>query len=135
MTQLTFWFVLASVLVGLELFTGTFYLLVFGAAAGAAGFTAFYGYPLAAQGVVAAVFALFGVTWLRRRPATSKPADDNLDLGQRVTVSTWRDDGTARVSYRGAEWDAHLLEGEPGQPQHCVIHEIRGNTLILSAQK
>ncbi len=41
MTQLTFWFVLASMLVGLELFTGTFYLLVFGAAAGAAGFPRF----------------------------------------------------------------------------------------------
>ncbi|HAN55027.1 MAG TPA: NfeD-like family protein 1, partial [Betaproteobacteria bacterium] len=87
------------------------------------------------RGVAWRGVAWCGVVWLRRRPATGKPADNNLDLGQPVTVSAWRDDGTARVSYRGAEWDARLLEGEPGQPQHCVIHEIRGNTLILSAQK
>lgn len=37
MQSMTFWFILASVLIALEIFTGTFYLLVFGAAAGVAG--------------------------------------------------------------------------------------------------
>jgi len=134
MQPMTFWFILASVLIALEIFTGTFYLLVFGVAAGAAGFTAMYDYPLPAQLVVAAVFGVIGLVWLRRRPKIERPADDVLDIGQAVEVSTWLDNNTARVRYRGTEWDARLMEGETGQPTHCIIREIRGNTLILSAK-
>lgn len=134
MQPMTFWFILASVLIALEIFTGTFYLLVFGAAAGAAGFTAMYDYPLAAQLVVAAVFGVIGLAWLRRRPKIERPADDVLDIGQAVEVSAWLDNNTARVRYRGTEWDARLMEGETAQPTHCIIREIRGNTLILSAK-
>lgn len=74
-------------LIALEIFTGTFYLLVFGAAAGAAGFTAVHDYPLAAQLLVAAVFAVIGVLWPRRRPKIERPGDDVLDISQSVEWS------------------------------------------------
>ena len=134
MSPMTFWFILASVLIALEIFTGTFYLLVFGGAAGAAGFAAMYGYPLVVQLIVAAVIGVIGLVWLRRRPKIQRPADDVLDIGQAVEVSTWLDNNTARVRYRGTEWDARLMDGETVQPKYCIIHEIRGNTLILSAK-
>ncbi|WP_124950831.1 NfeD family protein [Sulfuriferula thiophila] len=131
----TLWFILASILVIFEIFTGTFYLLIFGAAAGAAAFAAFYGYTLSIQLIVAAVFSVAGVQWLRSHPATQSPDTDDLDISQPVEIIAWGKDGTARVRYRGTEWDARLAEGVTGQPSQCVIHAMQGNTLILSPAK
>lgn len=131
----TVWFILASILVIFELFTGTFYLLVFGAAAGAAAFAAFYGYSLIVQLIVAAVFSLAGVQWLRARPSATLSNTDELDVAQSVEILSWNPDGTARVRYRGTEWDARLAEGLTGTPDNCVIRAMQGNTLIISPTK
>ncbi len=128
----TIWFMLASIFVIFEIFTGTFYLLIFGAAAGAAAFSAFYGYTLSVQLIVAAVFALAGVQWLRTRPSPPSTDTDALDVLQPVEIISWGNDGSARVRYRGTEWDARLAEGITGQPTHCVIQAMQGNTLIIS---
>ena len=53
------------------------------------------------------------------------PAEPPLDVGHAVRVDTWRADGTARVTYRGAEWDAELAA--PDVP--------RGETMYITAMR
>lgn len=131
----TVWFILASILVIFEIFTGTFYLLIFGAAAGAAAFSAFYGYSTIIQLIVAAIFSLAGVQWLRIHPGKPAHNTDDLDIAQEVEILSWRDERNARVRYRGTEWDARLADGISGQPVHCVIQSMQGNTLIITPTK
>lgn len=131
MDTATVWFVIASILIIFELFTGTFYLLVFGCAALAAAGVAFIGLGLIAQCVTAAIIATAGILWLRSRPKSSPIATDNLDNNQAVEIITWLSRTTARVRYRGAEWDAKLIAHASNTQPHYVIHEMQANTLII----
>lgn len=135
----TGWWVICGILVGLELSTGTFYLLMLalGAAAGALG--AHAGLSMTAQLALAAVLGGAAVAlWHRRqlqRPSTPAEAnpDVNLDVGQTLDVPAWRDDGTAEVRYRGAAWQARYAgQGLPHPGRH-VIRAIHGSVLLLEA--
>ncbi|MFT3856230.1 MAG: NfeD family protein [Aquabacterium sp.] len=148
MNESTLWWVIAGVLVAVELATGTFYLLMLalGAAAGAMAAHAGFGesLQLAAAGVVGGCCA--GAWYLRRRRLISREAanplgaqmdpDLSLDLGQTVQVTAWQDDGTAQVQYRGAPWQARLHQPPPApaplpQPGIYRICAMRGNQLLL----
>ena len=131
MTASTIWFVIASVLIIFELFTGTFYLLVFGCAALAAAGMAYADYGLIVQSLTAAIIATGGVLWLRSRPTPAQASTDNLDNNQAVEIVTWLSDTTARVHYRGTEWDAKLIANASNTQTHYVIHEMQGNTLVI----
>lgn len=131
------WFILAVLLAGLEMLSGTFYLLLYGVACGIAGVVALLGLGEAAQYGVAGVLAIAGTLWLRRRsflqPAASS---ESLDIGQRVEVEKWQGDSAARVRYRGAGWDAELAGQSAEQterPKVLYIVGQRGNTLIVAA--
>ncbi len=127
------WWIVAAVLVGLELVTGTFYLLLYGMAAAVAGVAAWLGFGWAVQLLAAAVVAALGTLALKRwKRDTAHPEStaQDLDIGQAVQVESWQD-GRGQVRYRGALWDA---EAEPAgidrtRPLH--IRAVRGNTLIL----
>jgi membrane protein implicated in regulation of membrane protease activity len=132
------WLVAAGVLVVLELFSGTFYLLMiaigltFGALAALAGMSA----PL--QTIAAAVVGVVATGLLHRsrlgRPARVNPARDPnvmLDIGQHITVDQWHD-GKARVMYRGALWDVELTPGAHPQAGVFKIVEVQGSRLIVS---
>ena len=56
---------------------------------------------------------------------------NNLDVGQRVSVLEWRDDDTARVTYRGTQWDAVLDSPATPKREHMVIMGMRGAVLVL----
>lgn len=132
-----YWFLLALVLLGLEMATGTFYLLVISIAAAVGGGAALLGWPLPAQLVAAALACVAGIIVLRRQKdgRNSDTGSQSLDEGQPVKVLTWRDDGTARVFYRGAEWDAELEAGESGHEGMFFIKKIHGSILVLTHQK
>ena len=51
-----------------------------------------------------------------------------------LKVPEWRD-GRARAMYRGAEWDVELAPGESDSAQWYVIKQVRGNRLIVAAQR
>jgi membrane protein implicated in regulation of membrane protease activity len=140
----TLWWVAAGVLVGLELASGTFYLLMLalGAAAGAG--AAHIGLAHSAQMSVAAVVgALAAGLWhIKQRKAQGSPqalgsqADPDLalDLGQTVTVFAWAPDGSTQVSYRGAPWAARLkapASGQTPEPGTYRICGMQGNNLLL----
>ena len=139
------WLVAAGVLVALELFSGTFYLLMMALGALAGALVAALRIDLPGQMLAAALVAVAATVLLRRRrrngPAKVAAARDpnvNQDIGQPVQVPHW-DGRTARVMYRGALWDVELegaAEGEPAPgmapgPGTYRITEVRGSRLIV----
>ena len=139
MTSWMVWLALASVVIILELFTGTFYLLMISLGLAAGAVVALLNAPEALQLLVAAVVGAAATAALRRRrPLRHNPARDpniNLDIGQTVHVPHWHaGTGTARVMYRGAMWDVELAPGAQARPGEFVIREVRGSRLIVSNQ-
>ena len=135
----TLWWLAAGVLVAAELATGTFYLLMLALGLGAGAVAAHAGLSGTAQMVVAAlVGAGATVAWhlLRARSPQSAPAqsnrDVNLDIGQTVHVPAWQADGTARVAYRGAQWQVRLAPRHPAAAGDHRIVAVNGAELLLA---
>jgi len=127
------WWILAAVLVGVELTSGTFYLLVYGLAAVAAGVAAWLGAGTLAQLVTAGAIAVLGTLALRRwKRSTGHPEStvQDMDIGQSVQVEFWQD-GRGQAKYRGALWDAKAESADVDTTRPLVIRAVRGNTLIL----
>lgn len=130
------WFLLAFALLGLEMLSGTFYMLVFGVAAAAGGVMAYLGAAVTLQFIVAAIVGVVGTAALRTWRAKSAPrADQNLDIGAQVQIESWGEDGHARVHYRGSQWDAELESVETPRDVPLYIKDRRGSCLILSQYK
>ncbi|HQR12897.1 MAG TPA: NfeD family protein [Casimicrobiaceae bacterium] len=131
------WWVLAAALVGTELFTGTFYLLALGVAFALGGLAAWLGADVSSQMLIAAAFAVAGTILAHqwRRLHALPPPQAGLDVGQEVQVLAWNDNGTARVNYRGTQWDAELAAPATARGQTMYIVDTRGSTLILAADK
>ncbi len=108
MASYIYWFVLALVVLGLEMATGTFYMLVLALALGVGGVAALLGVSVPWQLAFSAVAGIIGTLLVSRMRSVRGHAavNQSLDIGQYVKVITWREDGSARVFYRGAEWDA-----------------------------
>lgn len=137
----TLWWVAAGVLVAIELATGTFYLLMMAFGLAAAAIAAHMGLSNTAQVTIAAIVG-GGATalwhWRRYKEPTSAPArenrDVNLDIGERVHVTEWAADRTARVQYRGSAWSARLAPGSPAAAGEHVVTAVEGNWLVLAPQ-
>jgi len=127
------WWILAAVLVGVELTSGTFYLLVYGLTAAAAGLAAWLGAGLFVQLLTAGVIAALGTLALRHwKRSTSHPESSvqDMDIGQAVQVESWQA-GRGQVKYRGALWDAEAASDDVDSARPLVIRAIKGNTLVL----
>ncbi|MBI5890997.1 MAG: NfeD family protein [Nitrosomonadales bacterium] len=132
-----YWFLLAIILIGLEMVTGTFYLLVVAIAMAVGGVAALLGAGMAWQLVFGAVTGVAGTIVLRRWKS-AQPADApnaNFDVGQPVRVIKWNDSGSARVFYRGAEWDAELESADIPREGTLYIAAVRGSGLVLTHRK
>ena len=85
------------------------------------------------------MFAVFGVLWIRQRGDTFTPTPmPSPDLGQPVTWDSWIDATArlARVSYRGALWDARVADECAGAPGELLyIRAIDGNTLEVAKSR
>jgi membrane protein implicated in regulation of membrane protease activity len=132
------WLVAAGVLVVLELFTGTFYLLMIAIGLAIGGIVALAGAGTPLQAIAAAAVGVLATGLLHRsrfgRPARHEAARDrnvNLDIGQHVTVPAW-DNGRARVMYRGALWDVELGQGATPRPGDFRIVEVQGSRLVVA---
>jgi membrane protein implicated in regulation of membrane protease activity len=133
------WAILGLGLVIVELLTGTFYLLVLGLAAFGAAAAAWAGALFPVQSMVAAVIAAggcYGVHLYRSRNATQQMPP--VDAGHPAKFESWIDPGArlARVSYRGADWDAQVDEGDAPEPGAIVyVRGTDGNTLKVSTRR
>jgi membrane protein implicated in regulation of membrane protease activity len=140
MNDATLWWIAVGVIVGLELLTGTFYLLMLALGAAAAAVCAQVGGSQSSQmlvaGIVGGVAVLGWHLWRQRArdralgQGHANP-DLHLDLGQTVNVVEWTPDGRARVSYRGAEWDARHHGTGTTLPGTHRIKAVDGNSLVL----
>ncbi|MES2148873.1 MAG: NfeD family protein [Pseudomonadota bacterium] len=132
------WLVAAGVLVILELFTGTFYLLMIAVGLALGGAAALLGLDVPLQTIVAAIVGL-AATWLLHRSRfgrapkldSARDPNVNIDIGQCVTVDAWQGDH-ARVMYRGALWDVVLGPGAEAQAGRFKIVEMQGSRLIVA---
>jgi len=129
-----YWWGLAAILVGAELLTGTFYLVALGVAFAVGGAVAWLSGSFSTQLLIAGALSVAGTfaayRW-RQRPGVAPP-EQSLDVGQTVRVATWKDDGTARVIYRGSQWDAELATAAGARTETMVIVGTRGSRLIIA---
>jgi membrane protein implicated in regulation of membrane protease activity len=126
------WFLLALVLLALEIASGTFYLLVVSVSMALAGIAAIFSVGFTGQLILCALSIVLGVVMLRRwKSAQRYPIENtNLDIGQPVKVLIWHENGKARVSYRGAQWDAEV--DSTSREGQFYIKGMRGSILILT---
>jgi membrane protein implicated in regulation of membrane protease activity len=131
------WWIAATLLIGAELETGTFYLLAIGIATAFGGVAAWLGASLPVQfgsaGVLGVLLTIAAHRW--RLARATPPPQPSLDVGQSVRVETWNPDGTARVAYRGSTWDAELAAPDVPRAQTLYIVDTRGSVLLLSDRR
>jgi membrane protein implicated in regulation of membrane protease activity len=131
------WWIVAALLIGVELVTGTFYLLAIGVAAALGGVAALLGAAEPLQftvaGVLGVVLTIIAHRW--RLAHAAPPQQPPLDVGQAVRVQQWNPDGTARVAYRGSDWDAELAAADTVRAETMYIVATRANVLVLSDRK
>lgn len=138
MAESTIWWVLAGLLIAVELVTGTFYLLMLSMGLVGAALAAHLGATVAVQLAVAA-FAGGGFVVFWRLYKLRKSADRatqinhgaNLDVGATVQVEAWGPDGSSSVRYRGSNWTASLRPGAMASPGTYRIVDVVGSRLIV----
>jgi membrane protein implicated in regulation of membrane protease activity len=131
------WWLAAVVLVIAEMSSGTFYLMAVAFGMVVAGLAAYLGVAWSVQAAVAAALCSASVAgiyrWKNQHARRHENANFANDIGQAVRVVAWSDERHARVSYRGAEWDAELAgkSAADATRQTWRIKEIVGNRLII----
>ena len=140
MADSTIWWLLAGLAVGIELITGTFFLLMFAIGLAAGAIAAHAGGSVATQLVVASLIgggAVAGWYVMRQRrpqaPPASANADVNLDIGVTVNVERWNADGTATVKYRGANWTVVAAPGAVPVSGPHRVREVQGSRLVVES--
>jgi membrane protein implicated in regulation of membrane protease activity len=137
MSALWLWWVMAAILIGAELLTGTYYLLAVGAAFALGGVAAWLGASIEVQLAVAAVLSvaltMAAHQWRLRRGVP--PPQPGLDVGQSVRVEKWNADGTARVAYRGSQWNAELATPDTTRAETMYVVDTRGSTLVIADRR
>jgi membrane protein implicated in regulation of membrane protease activity len=138
MADSTLWWLLAGAAVAIELFTGTFYLLMLAVGMVAAALAAHAGAGTAVQLVVAAVVgsaAVVGWYFIKKRragdPSVRSLRSVNLDVGEVLQIDEWLSDGTASVKYRGAQWTVIQRPGNAPTPGAYRVAELVGNRLLV----
>ena len=138
MADATVWWLATGLVVLLELFTGTFYLLMLAVGLAAGALAAHAQLGLSGQLVVAALVGATTVSlaYLRRRrrpgaPSARADRSVNLDIGETIHIEAWNSDGTAQVRYRGAQWTALARPGSRPTPGAHRVAELVGNRLLV----
>lgn len=132
------WWIVALVLGGLELLSGSFYLLMLAIAAAATGLAAFLGLTDGiAQGALFSLLALLlCVLWSRRRPAALTSQANVINrgsarwLGREVVLPEGIVNGQARVQLDDSYWTIRGPDCSPGS--HVLITEVDGNVLVVT---
>ena len=136
------WLVIAGIVVVLELFSGTFYLLMIAIGLSAGGLAAFVGMGTEYQYIVAGIVGVVATIILRRsrfgvrsKVNANRDPNVNLDIGQTLQISAWHSisDGvyTARSMHRGALWNVEYRSSQQPHSGMFTIVEIQGSQLIV----
>ena len=136
----TLWWIAAAALVIAEMLTGTVYLLALAAGLVAGALAAHAGIAINLQIVIAAlvgVAATLAWHFSNARKGRASAANVNAnpdvhqDIGAQVQVDAWEADGTAQVSYRGAQWGVMAAQGSARLPGLHRIKEVTGSRFVV----
>lgn len=134
----TLWWLLAGAVVGIELLTGTFYLLMLALGPVVGAVSAYAGLPVNGQIMAAALVGAGAVAachqWRKKRLGDASVGADrsvNLDIGETVQINHWNPDGTAFVRYRGAQWTAIHRPGTTPRTGLHRVAELVGSRLLV----
>lgn len=140
MAPVYLWGILAAVLIGCELVTGTFYLLMISLGALVGLLCAWLNLSITVQLLFAAftcIATTAGLYYKRyknpKTPVYSRNKDALIDIGENVEVVFWRPNGTTQVRYRGAEWSAVWVGNSEPKTGSCIIKGMRGNQLEVDS--
>lgn len=136
------WIIVAAVLAVAEMLSSSFYLLLAAFGALTAALLAYLGFGDIVQILTASTITLlgWGLIYKLRPPASRGDAqassDMNMDIGAVVKISEINDSGL-KVQYRGAQWNAELIDTAlvPSLHESYTISKISGSTLILSPKR
>ncbi len=131
------WLVVGTLFLLGEFGVGKFYLLAIGLACVYASAVSYlHGSVLVQLGVLVAGIAIHTAIVKRihkRHPSTG--ADEApTDVGERVEVIEWLEDGDARVMYNGKEWQADKAKGEMPNADFGIIQSIQYGRLIIKTE-
>lgn len=70
---------------------------------------------------------------LGKGKTTASPPARN-DIGERVEVIEWLDEGTARVRYEGREWVADKARSEMPDADYGIIKAVQYGRLIITTE-
>jgi membrane protein implicated in regulation of membrane protease activity len=134
----TVWWIVAAVLVAVELATGSFYLLMLALGAAAAAIAAHLDLGLSAQLLIGALVGAGAVAaWhvkRQRAPAAPLPSENrdvNLDIGETVVVDDWDAQNAGFTHYRGARWSVRYIGPGLPRPGAFVIRRVEANRLLV----
>jgi len=131
------WTVFGILLMLIELATGTLYLLAIGLALIYPAIASFTGastnIQMIALGSGTLIHVLIVFILHKLRPS-NRNSDVPTDVGQRVEVIEWLDEGTARVMYHGKEWPADKAEIEMPDADHGIIKIVQYGRLIITTE-
>lgn len=129
------WLFMALILIGGEIFSGSFYMLPFGLASLVAATVAYFDYSSTWQFATAALTSVIFWIIIRRWAVPkeiSKEEDPSYsDIGKPVYWVENRKTGGWRVQYRGAEWDAKPVSEQVNPKKTLYIVSQEGITLIV----
>lgn len=137
------WFAIALVAFILELFSGTFYLLVLSLSFALTGAVQwFFQTTESANFIIAAILSLIGVAFVWKIQhrvkidnQETREGVDNLNLGQIVVVERYLPTGRLLVQFRGTQWHAvlanHVLPEHLPCGSRARIVAQSANTLII----
>jgi membrane protein implicated in regulation of membrane protease activity len=136
MSSPSLWLIAAFLLAGLEMLTGTFYLIAVATGLLLGALTAFLGFSFSLQAIAASLLSLTTVIALHYWKKQQAPAtpESSSDIGQNVLIVKWEGERRARVRYRGTLWDAELAAEAPTGLEHYFIIAMQGNVLTLHHQ-
>ena len=126
------WLVLALIAGGVEMMTGTVFLLVVAGALAVAALLALVGLGLTVQLAAIALVVVAGSLLVQRwrKQSRGDTAVSEPDVGRVIEVSEVNADGTATVMYRGAPWPARAAEGGLSAGRWKIV-ALDGPCLVL----
>ena len=132
-----YWLIAAVILVVLEKFVGTFYLLVIAAALASVGLTEWLfatgmEFNLALLGVLCLGGIFLARRYQKRRASDHVQVNLPLDINQAVKIEQHLHDNVYQVQYRGTVWQAQLQDTQDIDiGQTAYISARQGNVLFI----
>ena len=132
-----YWLIAAVILVVLEMFVGTCYLLVIAAALASVGLTEWLfatgmEFNLALLGVLCLGGIFLARRYQKRRASDHVQVNLPLDINQAVKIEQHLHDNVYQVQYRGTVWQAQLQDTQDIDiGQTAYISARQGNVLFI----